>query len=111
MVTEEELAATVDKYERICEDAYKKAGEETQTFHKHWLDSPWSGFFEGKDPLKVSKKTILHSVFHRLTTTGCGHGGSRGDPDPHRQEVQPGSAQRAGLQDPPRHGEDPQGER
>ena len=60
MVTEEELAATVDKYERICEDAYKKAGEETQTFHKHWLDSPWSGFFEGKDPLKVSKKIIIH---------------------------------------------------
>ena len=56
MVTEDELAATVDKYERICEDAYKKAGEETQTFHKHWLDSPWSGFFEGKDPLKVSKQ-------------------------------------------------------
>ena len=59
MVTEEELAATVDKYERICEDAYKKAGEETQTFHKHWLDSPWSGFFEGKDPLHV-KDTGVH---------------------------------------------------
>ena len=61
MVTEEELAATVDKYERICEDAYKKAGEETQTFHKHWLDSPWSGFFEGKDPLKV-----FFIVFYRF---------------------------------------------
>ncbi len=43
----------VEKYEQICEDAYKKASEETQVFHKHWLDSPWSGFFEGKDPLKV----------------------------------------------------------
>ena len=63
MVTEEELAATVDKYERICEDAYKKAGEETQTFHKHWLDSPWSGFFEGKDPLKVSKKYFFRNIF------------------------------------------------
>ena len=30
VVTKEELDATVDKYERICEDAYKKAGEETQ---------------------------------------------------------------------------------
>ena len=31
VVTKEEFGATVDKYERICEDAYKKAGEETQT--------------------------------------------------------------------------------
>ena len=30
VVTKEELNATVEKYERICEDAYKKAGEETQ---------------------------------------------------------------------------------
>ena len=30
VVTKEEFNATVDKYERICEDAYKKAGEETQ---------------------------------------------------------------------------------
>ena len=30
VVTKDELNATIDKYERICEDAYKKAGEETQ---------------------------------------------------------------------------------
>ena len=30
VVTKDELNATVEKYERICEDAYKKAGEETQ---------------------------------------------------------------------------------
>ena len=45
----------INKYEGICEDAFKKAGEEKQVYHKHWLDSPWSGFFEGKDPLKVRK--------------------------------------------------------
>ena len=49
----DEVKEVVEKYEQICEDAYKKASEETQVFHKHWLDSPWSGFFEGKDPLKV----------------------------------------------------------
>jgi len=64
-VTREEVDAVIDKYERICEDAYKKAGEETQTFHKHWLDSPWSGFFEGKDPMKmadtgVHEDTLVH---------------------------------------------------
>ena len=55
VVTKEEVGEVIDKYDRICEEAYKKASEETQVFHKHWLDSPWSGFFEGKDPLKVSK--------------------------------------------------------
>jgi len=64
-VTREEVDAVIDKYERICEDAYKKAGEETQTYHKHWLDSPWSGFFEGKDPMKmaatgVHEDTLVH---------------------------------------------------
>ena len=59
VVTKEEVQAVVDKYDKICEDAYKKAGEETQVYNKHWLDSPWSGFFEGKDPLHV-KDTGVH---------------------------------------------------
>ena len=34
-------------------------------FNKHWIDSPWSGFFEGKDPLKniptgVHEDTLTH---------------------------------------------------
>ena len=53
VVTKEETKAVVDKYDKICEEAYKKAQEATVTLHKHWLDSPWSGFFEGKDPLKI----------------------------------------------------------
>lgn len=33
--------------------------------YKDWLDSPWSGFFEGKDPLKaaptgVKEETLIH---------------------------------------------------
>jgi len=43
-----------DSLFQICEEAFKKAGEQKQVYHKHWLDSPWSGFFEGKNPLKVS---------------------------------------------------------
>ena len=30
VVTKEEAQAVVDKYDRICEDAYQKAGEEKQ---------------------------------------------------------------------------------
>ena len=58
----EEVDDVVNKYDKICEEAYKKAAEETQVFHKHWLDSPWSGFFEGKDPLKVSPYVVF--VYH-----------------------------------------------
>merc|ERR1711988_1240348 len=76
VVTKDELNATVEKYERICEDAYKKAGEETQTFHKHWLDSPWSGFFEGKDPLKVADTGV-----HEETLTHIGKRFAQGPPN------------------------------
>ena len=60
-MTKEEVDAVVAKYDQICEEAFKKAGEERQVYYKHWLDSPWSGFFEGKDPLKVNNvKTLLY---------------------------------------------------
>ena len=59
-VTKEEVDEVIQRYDTICEDAFKKAGDERQIYHKHWLDSPWSGFFEGKDPLKV----IIHHFQH-----------------------------------------------
>jgi len=54
-----------DKYEKICEESYLNARKETHIKYKDWLDSPWSGFFEGKDPLKVSptgvkEDTLVH---------------------------------------------------
>lgn len=53
VVNAEEVKDVRDKYEKICEDAYNQAKLETHIKYKDWLDSPWSGFFEGKDPLKV----------------------------------------------------------
>lgn len=54
-----------DKYEKILEEAFSAAKMETRVFNKHWIDSPWSGFFEGKDPLRASptgihEDTITH---------------------------------------------------
>ncbi|XP_076662252.1 oxoglutarate dehydrogenase Nc73EF isoform X3 [Halictus rubicundus] len=65
VVTEEEVKDVKDKYEKICEEAYTNARQETHIKYKDWLDSPWSGFFEGKDPLKVSptgikEDTLVH---------------------------------------------------
>ncbi|XP_011873000.1 PREDICTED: 2-oxoglutarate dehydrogenase, mitochondrial isoform X1 [Vollenhovia emeryi] len=65
VVTPEEVKDVKDKYEKICEEAYTNARQETHIKYKDWLDSPWSGFFEGKDPLKVSptgikEDTLVH---------------------------------------------------
>lgn len=65
VVTLEEVKDVKEKYEKICEEAYVNARQETHIKYKDWLDSPWSGFFEGKDPLKVSptgikEDTLVH---------------------------------------------------
>ena len=33
VATQEEVQAVVDKYDKICEEAYRKASEETQVIH------------------------------------------------------------------------------
>lgn len=65
VVNAEEVKSVKDKYEKICEEAMELAKKETHIKYKDWLDSPWSGFFEGKDPLKVSptgvrEETLVH---------------------------------------------------
>lgn len=65
VVNAEEVKNVKDKYEKICEEAMELAKKETHIKYKDWLDSPWSGFFEGKDPLKVSptgvrEETLVH---------------------------------------------------
>merc|ERR1711884_1019452 len=76
IVTKEEVAEVIDKYDKICEDAFKKAAEEKQVYHNHWLDSPWSGFFEGKDPLKMGVTGV-----HEETLTHIGKRMSAGPPN------------------------------
>ncbi|GCC40911.1 hypothetical protein chiPu_0024918 [Chiloscyllium punctatum] len=33
------------KYDKICEEAYTRSKDEKIMHIKHWLDSPWPGFF------------------------------------------------------------------
>lgn len=54
-----------EKYEKICEEALVNSRKQTHIKYKDWLDSPWSGFFEGKDPLKanltgIKEDTLTH---------------------------------------------------
>merc|ERR550532_3803678 len=75
-VTKEEVDDVINRYDTICEEAFKKAGEEKQIYHKHWLDSPWSGFFEGKDPLKCNP-----TGFNEATLTHIGERFAAGPPN------------------------------
>lgn len=68
VVTAEEVKDVKDKYEKICEDAYNQAKQETHIKYKDWLDSPWSGFFEGKDPLKVKSLNVHISTVCNFVT-------------------------------------------
>lgn len=65
VVTDHEVQEEKDKYDKICEEAYKIAARETQVFNKDWLDSPWRGFFEGRDPLKCTATGVpLETLTH-----------------------------------------------
>ncbi|XP_053689506.1 2-oxoglutarate dehydrogenase complex component E1-like isoform X4 [Sabethes cyaneus] len=62
VVTAEEVKSVKDKYEKICDEAFEQAKSETHIKYKDWLDSPWSGFFEGKDPLKVAPTGVIEET-------------------------------------------------
>merc|ERR1712110_701592 len=75
-VTKDEVNELIKRYDTICEEAFKKAGDEKQIYHKHWLDSPWSGFFEGKDPMKLDCTGV-----NEATITCIGHKFAAGPPN------------------------------
>ncbi|XP_021335152.1 2-oxoglutarate dehydrogenase complex component E1 isoform X2 [Danio rerio] len=44
-VTRQEYEEEISKYDKICEEAYNRSKDEKIMHIKHWLDSPWPGFF------------------------------------------------------------------
>ncbi|XP_037084049.1 2-oxoglutarate dehydrogenase, mitochondrial-like isoform X2 [Pollicipes pollicipes] len=65
-VNAEEVKDVIDRYEKICEEALEASKKETQIYNKHWIDSPWSGFFEGKDPLKMSPTGVVEETLTHI---------------------------------------------
>ncbi|XP_060516610.1 2-oxoglutarate dehydrogenase complex component E1 isoform X3 [Cylas formicarius] len=61
-VNEAEVKDVKEKYDKICEEALERARQETHIKYKDWIDSPWSGFFEGKDPLKVNPTGVVEDT-------------------------------------------------
>jgi len=57
--------AELESYGKVLEDAYVNSKKETAIYNRMWLDSPWSGFFDHSDPMKlpstgVSEETLQH---------------------------------------------------
>ncbi|XP_059156850.1 2-oxoglutarate dehydrogenase complex component E1-like isoform X2 [Physella acuta] len=82
IVTQEEYEEEISKYDKICEEAYSLAKKETAVSNIDWLDSPWSGFFEGRDPMMlpttgVSEECLKHigTVFSTPPEDFVIHGG------------------------------------
>ncbi|CAM5128613.1 unnamed protein product [Eretmochelys imbricata] len=44
-VTLQEFEEEIAKYDKICEEAYTRSKDKKILHIKHWLDSPWPGFF------------------------------------------------------------------
>ncbi|XP_065574167.1 2-oxoglutarate dehydrogenase complex component E1-like [Artemia franciscana] len=66
IVTKEEMDDIRLKYDKICEESYVNSQNEKQIRYKDWLDSPWSGFFEGKDPLKMSTTGVHEETLDHI---------------------------------------------
>lgn len=65
IVSQQEYEDEVAKYDKICEEAHLASKKETAVRNRDWLDSPWSGFFEGKDPMKspltgIDEESLQH---------------------------------------------------
>ncbi|KAK1892247.1 2-oxoglutarate dehydrogenase mitochondrial [Dissostichus eleginoides] len=45
VVSRQEYEEEIAKYDKICEEAYNRSKDEKILHIKHWLDSPWPGFF------------------------------------------------------------------
>uniref|UniRef100_A0A8P4GNY8 2-oxoglutarate dehydrogenase complex component E1 n=1 Tax=Dicentrarchus labrax TaxID=13489 RepID=A0A8P4GNY8_DICLA len=68
VITMQEYEEEVAQYDKICEEAYNRSKDEKILHIKHWLDSPWPGFFtlEGQPktmscpPTGISEEELSH---------------------------------------------------
>ena len=58
--------AEIESYSKVCEDAYGNAKKTTAIYNTLWLDSPWSGFFGTKDPMKPPSTGVQEDVLQHI---------------------------------------------
>lgn len=82
VVTQQEYEEEISKYDKICEEAHAMSKKQTAVSNMDWLDSPWHGFFDGRDPMQlpttgISEDTLAHigGVFSTPPENFVIHGG------------------------------------
>lgn len=65
MVSQQEYEEEVNKYDKICEEAFMLSKKEISISNADWLDSPWEGFFDASKMMVlpttgVKEETLKH---------------------------------------------------
>ncbi|XP_067124853.1 2-oxoglutarate dehydrogenase complex component E1 isoform X2 [Centruroides vittatus] len=66
VATEKEIEEEKEKYEIILQEAFRNAEKETKTFNRDWLDSPWSGFFGQRSPMKCDPTGVSEDIIKHI---------------------------------------------
>ncbi|VEL40783.1 unnamed protein product [Protopolystoma xenopodis] len=66
VITEQEFINEKEKYDKICEDSYEKAKKQTVVHNRAWIDSPWVGFFDNKDPMVLPDTGVDESILNHI---------------------------------------------
>ncbi|XP_065318343.1 2-oxoglutarate dehydrogenase complex component E1-like isoform X2 [Gordionus sp. m RMFG-2023] len=66
IVSNTEIETEKEEYKKICEGSHNTVKQITKMMHTQWLDSPWDGFFKGKDPLKTRSTGVPETVLNHI---------------------------------------------
>ncbi|XP_075736176.1 oxoglutarate dehydrogenase Nc73EF isoform X2 [Rhipicephalus microplus] len=66
VVSEKEIEEEKERYESILSEAYKNAEKEDKSYNRDWLDSPWSGFFGERDPIKCDPTGVPEDILQHV---------------------------------------------
>ncbi|CAN7990498.1 unnamed protein product, partial [Ixodes pacificus] len=66
VVTEKEIEDEKERYDGILSEAYKNAEKEGKSYNRDWLDSPWSGFFGDRDPIKCDPTGVSEEILRHV---------------------------------------------
>ena len=61
-VTQEEI----NKYDKICEEAYVAAKKAISYSNADWLDSPWEGFFDNVEAMRLPKTGVKEETLQHI---------------------------------------------
>ncbi|XP_060652293.1 2-oxoglutarate dehydrogenase complex component E1 [Drosophila nasuta] len=67
----DDYTAMVSGYEKICNEAFEESKKNESFKYSDWLDSPWPGFFQGRDRLKMCPTGVNVKVLEHIGNIYC----------------------------------------